>query len=101
MNLDGSSGSDPNSRAMKPLGVDVGQKPRDRKNSASIVAVVVVSCLIALTVFTVLAWMFLLRGRDSSNSSPQRSLSRYRPTYGSSSGKLCSFLLHFFLGFDS
>jgi hypothetical protein len=94
LNFDGSFESDPNLRAMKPLGVDVGEKPRDQKNNASIVAVVVVSCLIALTVFTILAWMFLLRGRYSSNSSAQRLLPRYRPTYGSLLGKLCSCLLH-------
>lgn len=87
---------------MKPLGVDVGEKPRNRKNNASVIAVVVVSCLIALIIFTVVAWMLLLRRRGSSNSSPQKLLARsLRPTFGNSSGRLCSYLCFFFLDFDS
>ncbi|XP_078164159.1 protein kinase superfamily protein isoform X3 [Carex rostrata] len=83
----GTFGSDRNSRTMKPLGVDVGEKPRNRKNNASVIAVVVVSCLIALTIFTVVAWMLLLRRRGSSNSSPRRLLAQsLRPTFGNSSG---------------
>ncbi|KAJ4768049.1 Protein kinase superfamily protein [Rhynchospora pubera] len=87
LNLDGSFRSGGNSRTIKPLGVDVGQRPRYHKNNGSIIAVVVVSCLIALTIFTVVAWMILLRRRDLSNSSPQRLLPRsFLSTFGGSSG---------------
>lgn len=59
----GAFGNSRNARAMKPLGVDVG-RPK-RKVNGSVIAIAVLSTVIALIICTVAAWLLILRFRDS------------------------------------
>uniref|UniRef100_A0A1D1YGG7 Receptor-like serine/threonine-protein kinase ALE2 n=1 Tax=Anthurium amnicola TaxID=1678845 RepID=A0A1D1YGG7_9ARAE len=60
VNTDGPFGVDNNSRTIHPLGVDV-RKKRKEKNSATIVAVVVVSSAMAFVLCAGAAWFLLLK----------------------------------------
>ncbi|KAF7035306.1 hypothetical protein CFC21_046215 [Triticum aestivum] len=59
----GAFGNSRNARAMKPLGVDVGKPPK--KVNGSVIAIAVLSTVIALIICTVAAWLLILRFRDS------------------------------------
>ncbi|XP_044974994.1 receptor-like serine/threonine-protein kinase ALE2 isoform X2 [Hordeum vulgare subsp. vulgare] len=59
----GAFGNSRNARAMKPLGVDVGGPKR--KVNGSVIAIAVLSTVIALIICTVAAWLLILRFRDS------------------------------------
>lgn len=59
----GAFGNSRNARAMKPLGVDVG-RPK-RKVNGSLIAIAVLSTVIALIICTAAAWLLILRFRDS------------------------------------
>jgi hypothetical protein len=61
---DGALGKSRNSRAMKPLGVDVTRPPK--KVNGSLVAIAVLSTIIALIICCLVAWLLILGFRGSS-----------------------------------
>lgn len=60
---DGAFGNSRNARAIKPLGVDV-RRPK-RKVNGSLIAIAVLSTVIALIICTLAAWLLILRFRGS------------------------------------
>ncbi|KAF0915983.1 hypothetical protein E2562_000616 [Oryza meyeriana var. granulata] len=60
---DGAFGNNRNARAMKPLGVDV-SRPKKRING-SLIAIAILSTVIALIVCTLAAWLLIIRFRGS------------------------------------
>ncbi|KAM3197065.1 hypothetical protein ACQJBY_072624 [Aegilops geniculata] len=64
----GAFGNSRNARAMKPLGVDVRKPPK--KVNGSVIAIAVLSTVIALIICTVAAWLLILRFRDSDDMAP-------------------------------
>ncbi|CAO2174953.1 unnamed protein product [Urochloa humidicola] len=63
---DGAFGNNRNARAMKPLGVDV-RRPK-RKVNGSLIAIAVLSTVIALIVCCLAAWLLILRFRGPSDT---------------------------------
>lgn len=65
----GAFGNSRNGRAMKPLGVDV-RRPK-RKVNGSLIAIAVLSTVIALIICTLSAWLLIIRFRDSDDMAQQ------------------------------
>nr|TKW13969.1 hypothetical protein SEVIR_5G135900v2 [Setaria viridis] len=63
---DGAFGNNRNARAMKPLGVDV-RRPK-RKVNGSLIAIAVLSTVIALIICCLAAWLLILRFRGPSDT---------------------------------
>ncbi|TVU21388.1 hypothetical protein EJB05_31018 [Eragrostis curvula] len=80
---DGALGKNRNARAMKPLGVDI-RKPQKKVNG-SLVAIVVLSTIIALSVCCLAAWLLIL-GFRGSNDMAQRFPRSVLPKFSRSSG---------------
>ncbi|KAL6838708.1 hypothetical protein ACP4OV_031422 [Aristida adscensionis] len=81
---DGAFGNNRNARAMKPLGVDVSRKPK-RKVNGSLIAIAVLSAVIALIICSLAAWLLLLRFRGSDEMA-QRFPHGVLPKFSRSSG---------------
>ncbi|KAJ1282171.1 hypothetical protein BS78_03G030400 [Paspalum vaginatum] len=58
-----------NARAMKPLGVDI-RRPK-RKVNGSLIAIAVLSTVIALIIFCLAAWLLIVRFRGSSDTAQE------------------------------
>ncbi|XP_015622425.1 receptor-like serine/threonine-protein kinase ALE2 isoform X1 [Oryza sativa Japonica Group] len=80
---DGAFGNNRNARAMKPLGVDVG-RPKKRVNG-SLIAIAVLSTVIALIICTLAAWLLIIRFRGSDGLA-QRFPHSALPKFSRSSG---------------
>ncbi|CAM0880206.1 unnamed protein product [Alopecurus aequalis] len=76
-------GNSRNARAMKPLGVDVG-RPK-RKVNGSLVAIAVLSTVVALIICTAAAWLLILKFRNSDDMA-QRYPHSAIPKFSRSSG---------------
>ena len=63
---DGAFGNNRNARAMKPLGVDI-RRPK-RKVNGSLIAIAVLSTIIALIICCLAAWLLILRFRGPSDT---------------------------------
>ncbi|KAM0835676.1 hypothetical protein ACQ4PT_062784 [Festuca glaucescens] len=85
----GAFGNSRNARAMKPLGVDVG-RPK-RKVNGSVIAIAVLSTVIALIICIAAAWLLILKFRDSDDIA-QRYPHSAIPKFSRSSGT-CNTLL--------
>ncbi|KAK8452595.1 hypothetical protein SEVIR_5G135900v4 [Setaria viridis] len=85
---DGAFGNNRNARAMKPLGVDV-RRPK-RKVNGSLIAIAVLSTVIALIICCLAAWLLILRFRgpsDTAQGFPHNVL----PKFSRSSGQAKTF----------
>uniref|UniRef100_A0A0D9UXW2 Protein kinase domain-containing protein n=1 Tax=Leersia perrieri TaxID=77586 RepID=A0A0D9UXW2_9ORYZ len=80
---DGAFGNNRNARAMKPLGVDV-SRPK-RKGNGSLIAIVVLSTVIALIICSLAAWLLTIRFRGSDGLA-QRFPHNALPKFSRSSG---------------
>ncbi|XP_062213006.1 receptor-like serine/threonine-protein kinase ALE2 isoform X2 [Phragmites australis] len=80
---DGAFGNNRNARAVKPLGVDVG-RPK-RKINGSLVAIAVLSSVIALIICSLAAWLLILGFRGSGDMA-QRFPHSVLPKFSRSSG---------------
>ncbi|XP_021276968.1 receptor-like serine/threonine-protein kinase ALE2 isoform X3 [Herrania umbratica] len=58
------SGDDNNARAIKPLGVDVHGKRHKNALSGGVIAIIVLSALVAMVLCSAIAWVLLFRHRD-------------------------------------
>ncbi|XP_057967432.1 receptor-like serine/threonine-protein kinase ALE2 isoform X2 [Malania oleifera] len=90
------SGHDNNGRTIQPLGVDVQSRRHKDGLSGSIIAIIVLSAIIAAVLFSAAAWILLFRRRDCVSQSEQTplaflpSLSRPSGTAGSMVGSMAS-----------
>lgn len=90
---DGAFGNNRNARAMKPLGVDVG-RPKKRVNG-SLIAIAVLSTVIALIICTLAAWLLIIRFRGSDGLA-QRFPHSALPKFSRSSG-MCTHPAYFLI----
>lgn len=90
---DGAFGNSRNARAMKPLGVDV-RRPK-RKVNGSLIAIAVLSTVIALIFCTLAAWLLILRFRGSDDMT-QRFPHSALPKFSRSSG-MCTHPANFLI----
>ena len=65
---DGTLANQENARRMKPLGVDVGK--RKEKLSGSLIAIIVLSSVMAIVITVGAAWLLLLKCRNRSSQPP-------------------------------
>ncbi|XP_020549608.1 receptor-like serine/threonine-protein kinase ALE2 isoform X1 [Sesamum indicum] len=56
-------GHDNNARTMQPLGVDISQKQHNHGPSGSILATIILSCLVGVLLLSAVAWLLLFRYR--------------------------------------
>lgn len=80
---DGALGNNRNARAIKPLGVDVSR--RKRKVNGSLIAIAVLSTVIALIICCLAAWLLIVRFRGQ-NDTAQGFPHSVLPKFSRSSG---------------
>ncbi|KAL6627267.1 hypothetical protein ACP70R_030993 [Stipagrostis hirtigluma subsp. patula] len=80
----GAFGNSRNARAMKPLGVDVSRRPQKKANG-SLIAIAVLSAVIALIICSLAAWLLILGFRGSGDMT-QRFPHGVLPKFSRSSG---------------
>ena len=76
----GAFGNSRNARAIKPLGVDVGRTPK--KVNGSLIAISVLSTIVALIICTAAAWLLILKFRDSDDMSPHSAIPKISRSSG-------------------
>lgn len=58
------AGTDNNARTIKPLGVDVPKRKHKNGLSGGIIAIIVLSALLAVVLCSAASWIFLFKRRD-------------------------------------